>query len=45
VVRKHLGWYAERIAGDKALRDLLVRAGDPEPYLTALAAGEMAAAA
>jgi hypothetical protein len=44
-VRKHLGWYAEQIAGDKTLRDRLVRAADPEPLLGALARGELAAAA
>jgi tRNA-dihydrouridine synthase B len=45
VVRKHLGWYADVIAGDKALRDRLVRASDPEPLLAALVAGAMAVAA
>jgi tRNA-dihydrouridine synthase B len=45
VVRKHLGWYAECISGDKILRDRLVRASDPEPLLLALARGELAAAA
>jgi len=45
VVRKHLGWYADNIAGDKALRDRLVRSSDPEPLLSALAAGAMAVAA
>lgn len=45
VVRKHLGWYAEQISGDKALRDRLVRAGDPEPLLVSLVRGDLAAAA
>ena len=45
VIRKHLGWYANSIAGDKALRDSLVRAADPEPMLQALATGALAAAA
>jgi nifR3 family TIM-barrel protein len=45
VVRKHLGWYADNISGDKALRDRLVRASDPELLLAALAAGAMAVAA
>jgi tRNA-dihydrouridine synthase len=44
VVRKHLGWYAER-AGDKALRDALVRAPDPEPLLVRLAEGDTLAVA
>jgi hypothetical protein len=35
-VRKHLGWYAEQ-SGDRALRDALVRAADPEPLLMRLA--------
>jgi tRNA-dihydrouridine synthase B len=43
VVRKHLGWYADAI--DKTVRDRLVRASDPEPYLTALASGVLAEAA
>ena len=45
VVRKHLGWYADCIAGDKALRDRLVRASDPEPQLIELAEGALAVAA
>lgn len=45
VVRKHLGWYADTIAADKAVRDRLVRASDPEPYLAALSSGAMAVAA
>ncbi|MBP6012061.1 MAG: tRNA dihydrouridine synthase DusB [Alphaproteobacteria bacterium] len=45
VVRKHLGWYAESISGDKALRDALVRATDPEPVLERLARGAQAEAA
>jgi tRNA-dihydrouridine synthase B len=45
VVRKHLGWYAQSIGGDKMLRERLVRAADPEPLLVALAAGDLAAAA
>jgi tRNA-dihydrouridine synthase B len=38
VVRKHLGWYAER-AGRLDLRSALVRAPDPEPLLMSLAEG------
>jgi tRNA-dihydrouridine synthase B len=38
VVRKHLGWYAER-AGETDLRGELVRLKDPEPLLVSLAAG------
>jgi tRNA-dihydrouridine synthase B len=45
VVRKHLGWYADNIAADKAVRDQLVRASDPEPYLAALSSGAIAVAA
>jgi nifR3 family TIM-barrel protein len=45
VVRKHLGWYADSIVGDKGLRDRLVRATDAEPLLAALSAGAMAEAA
>ncbi len=45
VVRKHLGWYADSITGDKALRDRLVRAGDPEQLLASLASGALAEAA
>lgn len=45
VVRKHLGWYADCIAGDKALRDLLVRSSDPEPLLATLATDAVAVAA
>lgn len=37
IIRKHLGWYAEHISGDKALRDTLVRSGDPEELLVRLA--------
>ncbi len=37
VIRKHLGWYGEHISGDKALRDTLVRSGDPEALLERLA--------
>ncbi len=37
VIRKHLGWYAERICGN-ALRDTLVRSADPEQILVDLAA-------
>jgi tRNA-dihydrouridine synthase len=44
VVRKHLGWYADE-AGDRALRDRLVRADDPEPILAKLATGRLAEAA
>jgi nifR3 family TIM-barrel protein len=44
VVRKHLGWYADCVS-DKALRDRLVRASDPEPLLTELAEGALAVAA
>jgi tRNA-dihydrouridine synthase B len=39
VVRKHLGWYAEHASADRALRDALVRASDPEPLLVRLAEG------
>lgn len=45
VVRKHLGWYAESISGDKTLRDALVRAADPEPLLERLARGTQTEAA
>ncbi|MEQ1867722.1 MAG: tRNA-dihydrouridine synthase, partial [Micropepsaceae bacterium] len=45
VVRKHLGWYADSITGDKAVRDRLVRASDPEPQLEVLASGAIAVAA
>lgn len=44
VVRKHLGWYADA-AGNRALRDELVRAVDPEPTLARLASGALAEAA
>lgn len=43
VMRKHLGWYAER-AGRVDLRRALVQSGDPEPVLAALAAGDFEAA-
>jgi tRNA-dihydrouridine synthase B len=39
VVRKHLGWYAEHAPLDRAVRDALVRSGDPEPLLMRLADG------
>jgi tRNA-dihydrouridine synthase B len=39
VMRKHLGWYAER-AGQADIRQELVRIADPEPLLVALAGGE-----
>ena len=39
VIRKHLGWYAER-AGRLDIRRELVQSPDPEPLLTALAAGD-----
>ena len=39
VVRKHLGWYAEHAHLDRAVRDALVRSGDPEPLLMRLADG------
>jgi tRNA-dihydrouridine synthase B len=45
VVRKHLGWYADAIASDKALRDALVRAADAEPLLARLAGEAFAEAA
>lgn len=45
VVRKHLGWYAENIERDKAARDALVRASDPEPILMRLAGEPFAEAA
>lgn len=38
VVRKHLGWYAER-SGRPDLRAALVRMADPEPLLMSLAEG------
>jgi tRNA-dihydrouridine synthase B len=38
VMRKHLGWYAER-AGRSDLRPLLVSTADPEPTLISLAEG------
>lgn len=44
VVRKHLGWYADA-AGDRALRDELVRAVDPEPTLVRLAGARLSEAA
>jgi tRNA-dihydrouridine synthase B len=44
VIRKHLGWYADA-AGDRALRDALVRADNPETHLMRLAAGALAEAA
>jgi tRNA-dihydrouridine synthase B len=43
VVRKHLGWYAER-AGQTEIRRELVQSPDPEPLLEALAAGKDASA-
>jgi tRNA-dihydrouridine synthase B len=45
VVRKHLGWYADAIASDKALRDALVRAADAELLLARLAGEAFAEAA
>lgn len=45
VVRKHLGWYAERAGVGRALRDTLVRASDAEKLLMQLAAGRDAAEA
>lgn len=45
VIRKHLGWYAERMNGSKALRDALVRTDNAEPLLERLASGEQAIAA
>jgi nifR3 family TIM-barrel protein len=44
VVRKHLGWYADA-AGDRALRDELVRAADPELTLVRLAGDALSEAA
>jgi tRNA-dihydrouridine synthase B len=44
VIRKHLGWYADA-AGDRALRDALVRADNPETQLMRLAEGALAEAA
>ena len=38
VVRKHLGWYAERLVVPKQLRDELVSIGNAEPLLERLAA-------
>jgi nifR3 family TIM-barrel protein len=45
VVRKHLGWYAERANAGKDLRDALVRAADPEPLLIRLAGARHSEAA
>lgn len=45
VVRKHLGWYAERLDAGRSLRDALVRAIDPEPLLESLADGRTGVAA
>lgn len=45
VVRKHLGWYADAFASDKALRDALVRTADAEPMLARLAGEALAEAA
>jgi tRNA-dihydrouridine synthase B len=45
VVRKHLGWYAERLEAGRSLRDALVRASDPEPLLESLADGRTGVAA
>ena len=36
VARKHLGWYLERIAGAKALRDAIFRMNSPDDVLRAL---------
>lgn len=36
VVRKHLGWYAERMCADSTLRSTLVRSDDPEDLLVRL---------
>lgn len=40
VVRKHLGWYAERCGVSKEIRDELVRASNAEPLLERLAMGD-----
>lgn len=40
VVRKHLGWYAEQLGLDRAVRDTLVRSEDAEPLLARLASGQ-----
>lgn len=45
IIRKHLGWYAERIEGGKGFREALVRSADPEPMLMRLSEGERAIAA
>jgi nifR3 family TIM-barrel protein len=45
VVRKHLGWYAERMNAPKTLRDALVRGTDTEALLEGLANGTIAEAA
>ena len=39
VIRKHLGWYAERMNAPRRLRDALVRGGTVEPMLEDLASG------
>jgi nifR3 family TIM-barrel protein len=45
VVRKHLGWYAERMGIPAQLRNALVRGVDAEEILARLASGEYAEAA
>ena len=45
VVRKHLGWYAERMNTSKTLRDALVRGTDTDALLEGLANGSIAEAA
>ncbi|MCE9524303.1 MAG: tRNA dihydrouridine synthase DusB [Alphaproteobacteria bacterium] len=42
VVRKHLGWYAERAGASRSLRTALVRSIDPEFLLAQLASGRSA---
>ena len=42
VMRKHLGWYAERAGEPGEVRAQLLRMLDPEPVLISLAAGERA---
>jgi len=44
VVRKHFGWYAASAGADRAVRDALVRADDPEPLLVRLSEDDAALA-
>ncbi|MEQ1753224.1 MAG: tRNA dihydrouridine synthase DusB [Micropepsaceae bacterium] len=45
VIRKHLGWYAERMSSGKEIRDALVRSQNAEHMLEQLSNGEQAIAA